>query len=57
MPTRWSPPRSAAPIPAALFATIRARLSEAGVEMSDNRLQRKIDETAAQARAEIMAGR
>jgi hypothetical protein len=43
--------------PGGLFATIRARLSEAGVEMSDNRLQRKIDETAAQARAEIMAGR
>jgi hypothetical protein len=40
-----------------LFKTIRARLAEASVEMSDNRIRRKISETMAQARIEIMAGR
>ncbi len=40
-----------------LFKTAQTRLAHGGVEMSDNRLRRRIDEAAAQARAEIMAGR
>jgi hypothetical protein len=40
-----------------LFKTIQARLGEAGVEMSDNRIRRKMSEATAQARTEIMAGR
>jgi hypothetical protein len=43
--------------PDALFNAIRTGLTEAGVEMSDNRIQRKMSETLAQAKAEIMAGR
>jgi hypothetical protein len=40
-----------------LFQTIQIRLAQAGVEMSDNRIRRKIDETTVQARTEIIAGR
>lgn len=40
-----------------IFKLIQARLAAAGVEMSDNRIRRRIGEAAAQARAEIMAGR
>lgn len=43
--------------PDGLFGSIKATLAQAGVEMSDNRIGRKIEETMAQARAEIMAGR
>jgi hypothetical protein len=43
--------------PEALFNTIRGRLAEAGVDISDNRIQRKMSEALAQAKAEIMAGR
>jgi hypothetical protein len=43
--------------PDALFKTIQASLSQANVEMSDNRIRRKMAEAADQARAEIMAGR
>ncbi|MGD0723333.1 MAG: ATPase inhibitor subunit zeta [Roseiarcus sp.] len=45
------------PDPESVFETIRARLAARGVEMSENRIRRKIAEVAAQARAEIMAGR
>ncbi len=40
----------------ALFKTIQTDLAQAGVEMSDNRIRRKMDETLSQARTEIMAG-
>jgi hypothetical protein len=40
-----------------LFKTLQTTLAEAGVEMSDNRIRRKIAETADQARAEIISGR
>jgi hypothetical protein len=40
-----------------LFKTLQTSLTEAGVEMSDNRIRRKIAEAADQARAEIIAGR
>lgn len=40
-----------------IFKIIQTRLAEGGVEMSDNRIRRRIDEAAAQARGEIMAGR
>jgi hypothetical protein len=43
--------------PDALFGTVQASLSKAGVEMSDNRIRRKLSETMAQASTEIMAGR
>jgi hypothetical protein len=43
--------------PDALFKTIQTSLSEAKIEMSDNRIRRKMAEAMAQARAEIMAGR
>ncbi len=42
--------------PDALFKTIQTALSQAGVEMSDNRIHRKMAETLEQAKAEIMAG-
>jgi len=45
------------PDPDALSKTIQASLSKAGVEMSDNRIRRKLAETMAQASAEIMAGK
>jgi hypothetical protein len=41
----------------ALFANLRAALAQGGVEMSDNRIRRKMDETLAEARAAIAAGR
>ncbi len=41
----------------ALFATLRTALTQGGVEMSDNRIRRKITETMVEARAEIMAGK
>jgi hypothetical protein len=40
-----------------LFTTLQASLAQAGVEMSDNRIRRKITEAGDQARAEIIAGR
>jgi hypothetical protein len=41
----------------ALFAKIKAALVQADVEMSDNRIRRKMDESLSEARAAIMAGR
>ena len=41
----------------ALFETLRADLNGAGVEISDHRIRRKMEETLAQARADIAAGR
>ena len=41
----------------ALFETLRADLSGAGVEISDHRIRRKMEETLAQGRADIAAGR
>jgi hypothetical protein len=41
----------------ALFATLRTALTQGGVEMSDNRVRRKMEETLAEARAAIAAGR
>jgi hypothetical protein len=41
----------------ALFDTIRRALGQAKVEMSDNRIRRKMAETTAEARAAIVAGR
>jgi len=41
----------------ALFASLRAALSQGGVEMSDNRIRRKMEEALAEARAAIAAGR
>jgi hypothetical protein len=41
----------------ALFETIKSALAQAGVEMSDNRIRRKIAETTAEARAAIVAGK
>jgi len=41
----------------ALFNTIKTELAQAGVEMSDNRIRRKMAEAEAQAKAEIMAGK
>jgi hypothetical protein len=40
-----------------LFATLRADLKSAGVELSDHRIRRKMAETLAQAREEIVTGR
>jgi hypothetical protein len=40
-----------------LFAGLRTALSQGGVEMSDNRIRRKMEETLGEARAAIMAGR
>jgi hypothetical protein len=40
-----------------LFETLRADLSGAGVEISDHRIRRKMEETLTQARADIAAGR
>jgi hypothetical protein len=40
-----------------LFKTIAAALAEANVEMSENRIRRKMAETLAQAKADIMAGK
>ena len=40
-----------------IFKVVQTRLAAAGVEMSDNRIRRRIEEAAAQARAEITAGR
>ena len=41
----------------ALFAAIRARLAAAGVDVSDNRIRRKMNEAMAEARTAIMAGK
>jgi hypothetical protein len=41
---------------AALFESLRSDLKGAGIEMSDHRIRRKIEETLAQARREIAAG-
>ena len=41
----------------ALFQIVRTALTQAGVEMSDNRIRRKMEEALAQARAEIVAGK
>ena len=41
----------------ALFATLRTALTQGGVEMSDNRIRRKMEEALAEARAAIAAGR
>jgi len=43
--------------PDGVFETIERRLAAGRVEISENRVRRKIAEAAAQARAEIMAGR
>ncbi len=40
----------------ALFESLRAELKAAGVEMSDHRIRRKMEETLAQARKDIAAG-
>jgi hypothetical protein len=40
-----------------LFETIKIALAQAKVEMSDNRIQRKMTETMAEARAAIVAGK
>ena len=40
-----------------LFKTIQTDLAQAGAEMSDNRIRRKMEEAMIQARAEIMAGK
>lgn len=41
---------------AALFESLRAELNTAGVEISDHRIRRKMEETLAQARKDIAAG-
>ena len=41
----------------ALFETIKTALAQAKVEMSDNRIRRKMAETMAEARAAIIAGK
>jgi hypothetical protein len=41
----------------ALFEALRAELNAAGVKISDHRIRRKMDETLAQARAQISSGR
>jgi hypothetical protein len=41
----------------ALFQSLRAELKAAGVEMSDHRIRRKMEETLAQARKDVAAGR
>ena len=41
----------------ALFESLRDELKAAGVEMSDHRIRRKMEETLAQARADIAAER
>jgi hypothetical protein len=41
----------------ALFNKIQTELAQAGVEMSDNRIRRKMTEAMAQAKAEIMGGK
>jgi hypothetical protein len=43
--------------PEALFNEIKVRLAKAGVDLSDHRIRRRIEEAAEQARKEIMAGR
>jgi len=43
--------------PDAVFKTVQASLSKGAVEMSENRIRRKLAETMAQASAEIMAGK
>jgi hypothetical protein len=40
----------------ALFKTVQTDLAQAGVEMSDNRIRRKMGETLSEARAAIQAG-
>lgn len=42
---------------AALFKAVAAALSQGGVEMSENRIRRKLAETLAEAAAQIKAGR
>lgn len=41
----------------ALFGAVRAGFEKAGVEMSDHRIRRKIEEAAAEASADIKAAR
>jgi hypothetical protein len=41
----------------ALFDTIKTALAQAKVEMSDNRIRRKMTETMAEARTAIVAGK
>lgn len=41
----------------ALFNAVEAALSKGAVEMSENRVRRKLTETMVEARAEIMAGK
>jgi hypothetical protein len=41
----------------ALFDTIKKALAQAKIEMSDNRIRRKMTETLAEARAAIVAGK
>jgi hypothetical protein len=41
----------------ALFNKIQTELAQAGVEMSDNRIRRKMTEATARAKAEIMGGK
>jgi hypothetical protein len=41
----------------ALFNKIQTELAQAGVEMSDNRIRRKMTEAMARAKAEIMGGK
>jgi hypothetical protein len=41
----------------ALFAGVKTDLAQGGVEMSDNRIRRKMEETSSEARAAIAAGR
>jgi hypothetical protein len=43
--------------PDALFNEVKARLAKAGVDLSDNRIRRRIEDAGEQARQEIMAGR
>lgn len=43
--------------PDAVFETVQTRLANGAVEMSDNRIRRRIAEAMAQASAEIMAGK
>ncbi|MGO8798269.1 MAG: DUF1476 domain-containing protein [Roseiarcus sp.] len=43
--------------PDALFAAVKAQLAKGAVEISDNRIRRRIAEAMTQASAEIMAGK
>jgi hypothetical protein len=43
--------------PNSLFNEIKTRLAKAGVDLSDNRIRRRIEEAGEQARKEIMTGR